>query len=71
MSKYDWSNVPVDVESIATNSDGEVRGFESDSPTLCSNKFRGEFTSNYGYYNLINQKPYKGDWRESLEKRPK
>ena len=69
MSKYDWSGVPVDVESIATNSDGEVRGFESDSPTLCSNKFRGEFTSNYGYYNL-NITSF-DDWRDSLEERPK
>ena len=68
MVKYNWSKVPKDVLSITTDSDGRVKGFESHCPMLFSN----EWTSNYCYYDLTKKlKPYQGDWKDSLEQRPK
>lgn len=68
--KYDWSKVPDDVESIATDANGRVRGFCSHNPYPVFNKKapeRGEWSSSYCYYVLKNQKPFNGDWKDSLE----
>ena len=72
-TKYDWSKVPEDVESIATDSDGSVKGFESASPAKgVTSDGKGGFTSNYSYYDLSKKvKPYQGNWQDSLELRPK
>lgn len=71
MSKYDWSNVSEDIISIATDSNGRVLGYDVENPLLSKNKdgSRGQFTSSY-YWLLKNQKPYQGDWKDSLEERP-
>ena len=71
MSKYDWSNVPDEVVSIATDSDGRVLGYDVIEPYLSSNKdgSKGSFVRSY-YWLLKSQKPYGGDWKDSLEERP-
>lgn len=66
-TKYDWSGVPDDVETIATDSKGVVKGFLSNSPMQTNQGW----TSNYDYYYLTKQEPYKGNWQDSLEERPK
>lgn len=57
-TKYDWSNVPNDVETIATDSKGVVKGFLSSSPMQTNQGW----TSNYEYYCLKKQEPFKGKW---------
>ena len=71
MSKYNWSNVPDEVVSIATDSDGRVLGYDVKEPNIVSNKDGsiGSFTGSY-YWLLTNQKPYYGNWKDSLEERP-
>ena len=71
MSKYNWSNVPEEVISIATDSDGRVLGYDVIKPYLSSNKdgSKGSYVRSY-YWLLKSQKPYSGDWRDSLEERP-
>ena len=71
MSKYDWLNVPDEVVSIATDSDGRVLGYDVIEPYLSSNKdgSKGSYVRSY-YWLLKSQKPYCGDWRDSLEERP-
>ena len=68
MLKYDWNRVPKDVLSIAMDDNGRIKGFESHCPTL----FSREWSSNYCYYDLTKFiKGYEGDWKDSLEVRPK
>lgn len=62
MSKYDWSNVPKEINWIATDSDGYAFGYE-------------EKPYNGGYYwYALNPKhikqQYHGNWQDSLEERP-
>lgn len=57
-TKYDWSNVPDDIETITTNIEGVVIGYESSKPMMTTQGW----DSNYGYYYLHNQKPFKGNW---------
>ena len=62
MSKYDWSNVPDYIDVIATREDGTVTGFcfpVARGSTWCSS------------YTISGMPPFKGDWRDSLEERPK
>ena len=77
--KYDWSKVDKEITSIATDLNGRIKGFESHSPMLFSSEpnmgsnkdgSRGQFTASY-YWHLKSQKPYQGDWKDSLEQRPK
>lgn len=61
MSKYDWSNVPENIYAIATCEDGTVKWFcypmqTGDSWVTC--------------FTVTGAKPYDGDWKDSLEKRP-
>ena len=71
MSEYNWSNVPDEVVSIATDSDGRVLGYDVKEPNLASNKDGsiGSYTGSY-YWLLTDQKPYYGNWKDSLEERP-
>ena len=73
MSKYDWTSVPKDVNWIATDEDRNSWLF----PVECSKPFIGgedddawvcdeEFTLEHHGYNV-----FKGNWRDSLEERPK
>lgn len=62
MSIYDWKNVPEFIQVITTCKDGAVKGYSKPmwrGDTWCS------------CYTLFNIKPYQGDWRNSLEERPK
>ena len=70
--KYDWSKVDKEILSIATDSNGRVLGYDVSEPNMGSNKdgSRGQFTASY-YWHLKSQKPYQGDWKDSLEQRPK
>lgn len=68
MLKYNWNKVPKDVLSIAMDAKGRIKGFESHYPAL----FSSEWTSNYCYYDLTKTiKGYEGDWKDSLELRPR
>ena len=67
MSKYDWSNAPKEVQWIATDSDGVVCGY-SEEPHCFSLGWNTHFTGNFVAHSFA--KPYKGDWRNSLEQRP-
>ena len=71
MSKYNWSNVPEEVISIATDSDGRVLGYDVRDPYPSSNKdgSKGSYVRSY-YWLLTDQKPYYGNWKDSLEERP-
>ena len=71
MSKYNWSNVPKEVISIATDSNGRVLGYDVKEPNIASNKDGsiGSYTGSY-YWLLTDQKPYYGNWKDSLEERP-
>ena len=69
MSKYDWTNVPNEVEWIATDSNGVWCEYTHE-PKL----------SRYGWSVDLGEhifeihqggSPFKGDWRDSLEERPK
>lgn len=67
MSKYDWSNIPDGARYIFTDQDGDV--FESDfEPLLVDTGWRGTGFSSWWFSKCD---PFKGDWRESLEERPK
>lgn len=69
MSKYDWSNVPDEVEWIATDSNGLVFGYDVEPIQKEWGKFIHH--SDFIYFPHKNWiKPFKGDWRDSLEKRP-
>lgn len=61
MSKYDWSGVPDWVFAIATCQDGSVKVFTK--PTPLSNSWSTSFST-------AGIKPYKGNWKDSLEERP-
>lgn len=70
MSKYDWSNVPMDVNWIATDSSGSVFGYDV-KPEY---KEWGKFIHRTDFLYFPHKKwiePFKGDWRDSLEERPK
>lgn len=70
MSKYDWTDVPKEVNWIATDSNGVVFGYSS----MPEKKDFGKFmhTSDFLYFPHNGWMPaYHGDWRESLEERPK
>lgn len=69
MTKYDWSNVPKNVNWIATNGRGEcVWGYEKKPSMGCGMFLVGR---NTGIITVSDQvTPYKGDWRKSLEERP-
>lgn len=61
MSKYDWSGVPDWVIAIATCQDGSVKVFTK--PTPLSNSWATSFST-------TGIKPYRGNWKDSLEERP-
>lgn len=68
MSKYDWSDVPKIVNWIATDSDGVVCGYIS-KPSLFSNIWNCHRNGDFVAHSFT--PPFCGDWRNSLEERPK
>ncbi|WP_433846935.1 hypothetical protein [Acinetobacter proteolyticus] len=71
-TKYDWSDVPEDTNFIATDSNGYAHGW-SGKPRV----FRGDgnWNSKVHTISLFMLSPksntYRGDWKDSLEQRPK
>ncbi|MFL1540801.1 hypothetical protein ACJOYG_13950 [Acinetobacter baumannii] len=69
MSKYDWSNVPAEVNWMATDQDGWAYGFVG----------QPKMRVGLGIWSPIEfvisipkeSNPFKGDWEKSLEQRPK
>ena len=68
MNKYDWSNVPKEVNWIATDADDSVCGYSS-KPQQFSLGWNTHYSGNF-IAHLIT-KPFNGYWRNSLEERPK
>ena len=68
MSKYEWTNVPKDENWIATDEDGVSRGHEGE-PVIDHPE---EWHSDQFYnYKIIGVGLFSGDWKDSLEERPK
>lgn len=71
MSKYDWSGVPKEVNWIATDSDSVANGFyaepkKGDHDMWFDDNNDGDWIElGVNYVGM-----FKGDWRDSLEKRP-
>ena len=68
--KYDWSNVPDKIMWIATDSDYKnctVWGYTLE-PTNYTRFWDMESAGNYYKLDI---KPHKGNWKDSLERRPK
>ena len=71
MSKYDWSNVPDEVQWIAMDQDGVLNGFYKKPEIVNCHNMWFELPSGMG--DFIQVKPTVlgcFNWRESLEKRP-
>jgi len=69
VSKYDWSNVPSNIMWISTDANGyawywtkrpEIDGDE----WIAVKSYVGDFIS-------VDNNPYIGNWKDSLEERPK
>ena len=70
MSKYDWTNVPDEANWIATDSSGSVFGYDVEPEYKEWGKFM--HCTDFLYFPHKNRiEPFKGDWRDSLEERPK
>ena len=69
MNKYDWSNVPEEVQWIATDENGVWCEY-TEKPILSR---YGWSVSLGDHIHMIyqNGSPFTGNWRESLEERPK
>lgn len=67
MSKYDWSKVPAEINWIATDKDGFARGHKKE-PVIDHPR---EWHSDQYYDYPIIGIGYKGNWKDSLEERPK
>lgn len=68
MSKYDWVDAPPEVNFIATDKDGWKSYFENE-PRI-ERYCWVDFLSWMGCHSIFDSSDFKGDWRESLEKRP-
>lgn len=66
MSRYDWSSVPKEVNWIATDEDGDVRGF-CKKPEL---RFGFWVDVETPYYFETNMTLIDDNWENSLEERP-
>lgn len=67
-TKYDWSNVPLKINWIATDADGVARGHARE-PVIDHPE---EWSSDQYYnYPIIGKDLFNGDWKDSLEERPK
>lgn len=70
--KYDWNHpsIPTWVKWIVTNEDGTVCGF-GNKPFLNECSLGWEtVNNNHQPMKLFFLKPYSGDWKDSLEKKP-
>ena len=71
-TKYDWSNVPKEVQWIATDDDGVMNGFD-EKPIIGENGLWT--TKDYDYERIFELDQawcshLRRNWMESLEERP-
>ncbi|HFG2460125.1 TPA: hypothetical protein ACGGC0_003729 [Acinetobacter baumannii] len=66
-TKYDWSEIPPEVQFMATDFDGWAFGYKSE-PERLATEFSGDLF--YGVAVLPYNNIYEGDWKDSLEQRP-
>lgn len=67
-TKYDWSGVPAKVKWIATDNDGYAWYWET-KPEIVGGEWLA-IKSYVGDFINIENNPFKGDWKDSLEERP-
>lgn len=65
MTKYDWSNVPLEVKWIATDESGLKYSYKR-KPKISSAQRVWCGVS----FNLIGKSEFNGNWQDSLEERP-
>lgn len=68
-SKYDWSVIPAHVNWMATDEDGVACGWLVE-PNVSGNAWRHYAHHSAHFFIQKRQNPYRGDWKQSLEKRP-
>ncbi|ENT2599824.1 hypothetical protein [Acinetobacter baumannii] len=69
-TKYDWSKIPDDVNWVATNENGFAWGYEGKPVSGWLHSGFWYLGGDKGLVYWPYENPYKGEWRESLEKRP-
>ena len=67
-TKYDWSNVPKNVNWIATDSTGYKSHHEEKPKPISGDWFD---CSARGCFDYFDSSEFKGYWKDSLEERPK
>lgn len=70
MTKYDWTNVPKEVQWIATDKD-RCKSLHIEKPKPKMKSWEDETYKGYYAIKLPQYNEFKGNWRESLEQRPK
>lgn len=72
---YNWDNVTAEIKYMATDRNGRAYGYTNKPKAF---KIYGKWTNatflpeeSGGVILDKNENPFKGDWLESLEKRPK
>lgn len=72
MSKYDWTGVPKHIKWIATDGYSNwAWGYVEQEPFIDEDLWRNNIDEiPIDVEELYGVAPFKGDWRESLEKRP-
>lgn len=68
MSKYDWSNVPKEVQWISTDWEG-WKTYHLKKPSKTDFDFVSDEAG--GCYDLLSKNEFQGSWEDSLEERPK
>ncbi|EMA4466160.1 hypothetical protein ACITSI_000372 [Acinetobacter baumannii] len=69
-TKYDWSKIPDDVNWVATNENGFAWGYEGKPVSGWLHSGFWYLGGDKGLVYWPDENPYKGEWQESLEKRP-
>ncbi|QGH74062.1 hypothetical protein [Acinetobacter phage A2.1] len=73
MSKYDWSKVSEEANYVATDKDMVQVEF-TEKPIICLNSgmwIDGTINGYHDYTHNDKLSDFKGDWKDSLEERPK
>lgn len=68
-NKYDWALIPEHVKFMATDEDGMACGWLVE-PHIVGIAWRNQSHLSAHFYLTICRNPYRGDWKDSLEKRP-
>ncbi|HHP0322566.1 MULTISPECIES: hypothetical protein [Acinetobacter calcoaceticus/baumannii complex] len=68
-NKYDWALIPEHVNFMATDEDGMACGWLVE-PHIVGNAWRNQSHLSAFFTLTKRQNPFRGDWKDSLEKRP-